>query len=75
MANLTGWRQKALNHLQEFQPRLYRELKQKGKLETYLAELVDRTARRVEELSSQGMTETEAWMEARSLLMPATEPE
>lgn len=75
MANLNGWRAKALAHLKEFQPRLYRELKQKGKLENHLDELVDRTAREVEELSASGMTEAEAWEAARSNLMPTPEPE
>ena len=75
MANLSRWRSKLLNHLQEFQPSKYRQLKQAGKLETYLDREVDGAARKVAELRSQGMSEDEATMEVMHNFLPTPEPE
>jgi len=75
MVNLQRWNNWALQHLQEFQPSLHRELQEAGTLDGYLGSIVDRTSTMMHQLRNQGLSEDQAWEYARDILMPTPEPE
>lgn len=74
MAQLQNWVNQARLHWQEHLPSLYAQLQKSGKLETALQQAAQQTAREMDDLEQQGMTEHEAWeMTRESYLFPPEE--
>jgi hypothetical protein len=73
--NLNRLRTKLQNHLKEFLPASYREMRHDGSLERYLDQRVDSWARQMETLRSSGMSEETAMEHAQAEFLPTPEPE
>ena len=74
MAQLQNWVSQARLHWQEHQPSLYAQLQKSGRLDAALQQAAQQTAREMDDLEQQGMTEHEAWeMTRESYLFPPEE--
>ena len=74
MAQLQNWVNQARLHWQEHLPNLYAQLQKAGKLDAALQQAALQTAREMDDLEQQGMTEHEAWeMTRESYLFPPEE--
>lgn len=70
-----NWISQAREHWREYQPKKFKELKDKGVLNQSLAQAAQATSHEIQTLVGQGFNQLEAWEMTRELyLFPAEEP-